>query len=159
MLELLPLESGQAKNLFTQMRLRYQQEVQPETAIPDDEDAAITELLEELQGLPLGIEQMAAYIGADQLSVKSFLDKYRSMPKVALKRNFIGLSTTHNLDTLWRITFKRISDSNPAAYNLLAMMSMIGADDIPIKLISNSVLSFQEGVLTEFTEFCEDEEV
>ncbi|KAK2795921.1 hypothetical protein FQN51_009579 [Onygenales sp. PD_10] len=182
-LDLQQLDDAQSKALFSAMRGKYKQidmsigdsardsedaaiagkykqiDMSIGDSARDSEDVAIAELLVELQGLPLGIEQSAAYIEADQITVQAFLRIYRTMPRTALKRNHIGVASGHTLDTLWAITFKTIGRSNLDAHRLLAMICMMGAEDIPINVFSNMLLWDAEDVLTEYSEFCEDQEL
>lgn len=178
-IELRFLKDKDAENLFLEMRSKYRQDKIESTnekhdvgkhgekksgkttsdAGNDDEKAATVELLGELQGLPLGIEQMAAYIEADGITVREFLETYHRMPKTALQRNNIGVPNNHTLNTLWSITFRKVNESNLDAYHLLAMISLTGMDDIPTNIFDNVLLAEEDDILTNYTEFCEDPEL
>ncbi|RTE83616.1 hypothetical protein BHE90_001798 [Fusarium euwallaceae] len=102
---------------------------------PDNDTTAdfneTKELLASLDGLALGIKQMAFYIASKGLSVSKFLDQYDRMAKSVLNRG--TPDDRHSLGTLWNMQFEDIKQTNAA--KLLGILSMAGADGFPRELL------------------------
>lgn len=95
----------------------------------DGEDAELAVLLNHLGGLPLGIGQMAIYIGCNKLKIGETLVKYDKITKRILSSD-VASSSRHTLLIIWEMQFEKLVGKNAAV--ILSIMSLIGADAIPI---------------------------
>ncbi|RSL52715.1 hypothetical protein CEP53_008003 [Fusarium sp. AF-6] len=110
------------------------------------------ELLESIDGLALGIKQMAFYIVLTRVSVSELLDKYNRMPKFVLNRQ--TPDDRHSLGTLWNMQFEDIKQTNAA--KLLGILFMAGADGFPQELLELNEPPDEEAA--GWLEFCADRE-
>lgn len=162
-LELRPLDIDQSIVLFQEMRRRYRQsdsddgDITDWSSVPGDDRAAILELLEKLQGLPLGIEHMAAYIESEELSIQEFLEMYRETAKAILARASLGLTAAHTLDTLWATSFEKIRESMPDAYELLRVISLLSPDNVSLTVFWDAATALQgDSHIDSLPDFCRD---
>ncbi|RMJ15828.1 hypothetical protein CDV36_004493 [Fusarium kuroshium] len=125
---------------------RYRKSRDPENDTTTDLNET-KELLESIDGLPLGIKQMAFYIASRGLSVSKFLDQYNRMANSVLNQG--TPDDRHSLGTLWNMQFEDIKQTNAA--KLLGILSMAGADGFPREL-----LELEEPPDEEAVEFCAD---
>ncbi|RSL87980.1 hypothetical protein CEP52_015361 [Fusarium oligoseptatum] len=123
---------------------------------PDNDTTAdlneTKELLESIDGLALGIKQMAFYIVSKGLSVSEFLDEYNGMAKYVLNRQ--APDDRHSLGTLWNMQFEDIKQTNAA--KLLGILSMAGPDGFPRELLKLDDPPDEE--VAGWVEFCADRE-
>nr|POE78001.1 hypothetical protein CFP56_09642 [Quercus suber] len=130
-IELSAFGAEQSMQLFKKLR-----RVWDKNADLDGEEAQMAELLSELGGLSLAIEQMSAYIGTRGLTMAQFLVKYKRMSKHILKTHDADdperASKSHSVATVWEMHFEAIRGSN--ASEILAIMSILSPDAIPIDL-------------------------
>ncbi|KAM0186994.1 hypothetical protein ACHAPI_011422 [Fusarium lateritium] len=135
-----PFGKEESMNLFKEMRKRYHDDEEdsdtdsPTTDQSIDEINATDKLLENLGGLPLGIEQMAAYIESEGLTVCDFLELYMEMGKEILGRNKLGLTGGHTLDTLWATSFDTIRKGKVEAHDLLCIASILSPENVKWKM-------------------------
>lgn len=112
-------------NLFNGLRLlRHPQ------ADVENEKEQTKELLELIDGLALGIKQMAFYISSKKMKIFKFQEQYNKMAKYILEHK--TPSTSHTLGTLWSVQFEGIWGSN--ASKLLGLLSLCGPENIPREL-------------------------
>ena len=97
----------------------------------DSETEATKEVLEFIDGLALGIKQMASFIASKRCTISVFQDKYTTMARYILTRN--SLEDTHSLATLWTLQFQNIQATN--AFKLLGIIALAHAEDIPRNLL------------------------
>ena len=103
-----------------------------------DDDA--TALVEALDFVPLAVNQAAAYINrrTPRVSVRSYLDDFRNSQKrkgSLLNGEFGDLrrneGVSNSVVVTWQVTFEQIRAQRPSAANLLSLMSMFQAQNIP----------------------------
>ena len=101
-----------------------------------DETREIDELLELLDGLALGIKQIASYIGAEELTVGEYLARYKSMPKILLSDQ----SESKHLAQAWDVEFADFRTTKDRkrihACQLLSILSLISAHEIQMNLFA-----------------------
>ncbi|KAF2469963.1 uncharacterized protein BDR25DRAFT_314735 [Lindgomyces ingoldianus] len=142
-LELDVLSDEDALNVFNSLRLRYESyDPTPREANVDAESLkaeldTTKYLLKTLGGHALAIEQMAAYIAHEGLSLEEYLDEYEKQSR--RMHRFEGFTkdlTQHHLATLWEMHFDALSKTIPgkAALQLLGLLSLLAPDSIPCKL-------------------------
>ena len=108
-----------------------------------DRSEAIS-LVKELGGLPLALEQAAAYICASHMefSFKDYLDHYQEVKLDFLKKNGVTSPGTveaeHRLSvhSTWNLNFKCIKEKSAAAALLMQIVSFVDAKEIPFCFIN-----------------------
>ncbi|RDW87375.1 hypothetical protein BP5796_03069 [Coleophoma crateriformis] len=124
-----------------------------------------TELVEELECLPLAITQAAAYISrlTPWMTVSKYMQLYRQgdTDKIRLLDEESGdhrrdLSVPHSVIRTWQISFDQIRKQHPEASKLLSLMAMLDRQGIPEYLFYphyQDTLSFGNAVapLNEFS--------
>lgn len=106
-------------------------------AIAPAELTAAQEIERELDGLPLALDQAAAYIEETSCGLQGYLRLYRKERKELLKARG-GKSQDHpdSVATTWKLAFEKIEKANPAAADLLRLCAFLAPDDIPELLIT-----------------------
>ena len=108
-----------------------------------DRSEAIS-LAKELGGLPLALEQAAAYICASHMefSFKDYLDHYQEVKVDFLKKNLVTSPGTveaeHRLSvhSTWNLNFKCVKEKSAAAALLMQIVSCVDAEEIPFCFIN-----------------------
>lgn len=112
----------QSVQLFNRIRKHH-----ADTVIPEGEEEAIETLVRDLDGLILGIEQMAAHIGSQGYSMAEFMEKYNSTTKRLFKQQDHQKDdtnlTNYTLLTLWELDFCHLDGKD--AQKLLALLSLL----------------------------------
>ncbi|KAI1330538.1 hypothetical protein F5Y16DRAFT_396032 [Xylariaceae sp. FL0255] len=150
------LDSGTAESLFLRLLASSDStSTMRATSIDqlsETEREATRFLLSEMDGLALGIHQMAAIIDSQNLqrNVAKFADRYkRHLPVILRKEDGIK---GHTLSTLWKMSFELVR-TNRSAMIFLGILSCISPDEIPKKLFLPSDTS----ALTSDLNFCKDD--
>ena len=142
------LGEKEARALFLHLNFRKKDEAAPteETTmespvLPEKEEEALKFLLGELDGLALGIHQMAALIKNRRPSLTRDLAKFVELYKINLSQmvNKDAGIKGHQLTTLWAMTFNTVRDDedNPGAWTMLGILCCLQPDRIPLELFSN----------------------
>jgi hypothetical protein len=96
-------------------------------------------IVAQLDGLPLALDQAAAYIEETSCGLSGYLNLCRSHAAELLRRR--GRLSTDHLDpvsTTWVLSFENIEKANPAAAELLRFCAFLSADAIPEEMFSES---------------------
>ena len=105
-------------------------------ASPDDR-ANAHEIVQALDGLPLAIDQAAAYIEESKCSPADYLDLYQERSLELLKRRGKFVSDhPQSVATTWSLSFKMVQQTNPAAVELLRLCAFLHPDAIPEEIIT-----------------------
>lgn len=124
--DLIPLEA--AKELLLQ---RTAQDRRQE---PDDEAQALR-LAELLDGLPLALEQAAAYIAHTQISIAEYLEVWESECDSVLGWYDEGvMQYPAPLAVTWQRTFRQLA---PSAQALLRLVAHLAPDPIPVAMFES----------------------
>lgn len=99
-----------------------------------DEDVART-LVEAMDGLPLALDQAAAYIEKMQCSLSDFLHLFRLFPVPLLRERDASLDHPVSVSRTFALSFERLQQTNPAAADLLTLCCFLAPDAIPEELI------------------------
>ncbi len=107
-------------------------------------DRAIAEsIVEVLGGLPLALDQAAAYIEETGCGLSDYLKLYRSRHQDLLKRR--GRFVTDHPETVattWSLAFQKVEEENKAAAELLRLCAFLAPDAIPEEIISEGAPEF-----------------
>jgi Tetratricopeptide repeat len=105
------------------------------TGDPDRE--ATREIAGELGGLPLALEQAAAYIQASADSLAGYLASFRQRSADLLARGEpAGYSQT--VATTWQLAFENLQQTAPRAIGLLRLLANCAPEAIPLPLLLQS---------------------
>lgn len=106
-----------------------------------EEDAAM-KLVELLDCVPLAVNQAAAYINRRQISISSYIERFEASEKrkTALLNHDGGDIRRHegvsnSVVVAWQLTFEQILQESAGAANLLSLMSLFHAKNIPHYLL------------------------
>ena len=151
-LALTPFNDSDAWMLFTRLM-----EWNKITAVDRAEVEAAKLLLKMLNGLALGIRQMAALIKAKGEGVQSFLNRYR---RGGLDDNeFLKLEDyDFSLNTVWQTAFNTLkwkdTYNNGYGYRLLGVMTYLAPDSLPNTIRFRT----QQSQVATMLAFCKDED-
>jgi hypothetical protein len=98
----------------------------------EQEREQIRTLLNELGGLALGIEQIAAFVSYRGESISSFLKQYEKASK-KINANSESSRAEKSLATVWEVQFNKIEGSNAA--KVLGYLCLMNPEAIPISLL------------------------
>jgi hypothetical protein len=100
----------------------------------DSDLAAARELASEVGGLPLALEQAAAYMLATGRPIAGYLDLFRHRRGDLLAR---GEPTGYakQTATTWRLAFDQLQQTAPLAIGLLRLLACCAAENIPVPLL------------------------
>ena len=114
----------------------------------DDQEQEVKQLAHELGGLPLALEQAAAYVKALKCSIQSYLEQYRSQKSTLLKRkrakpcSEIYSAERLAVQTTWLLNFSYIESDEKdeglgkASSFFMQIASYLFPDDIPIEILN-----------------------
>lgn len=104
--------------------------------------ASAQRLAAALDFVPLAIYQAAAFINQNSISVDQYyhaLQKGNATQRELLSTEFAdsrrSLGTSNSISTTWHLSFERILREDRYAADLLALMSVLYADDVPIEIL------------------------
>jgi tetratricopeptide (TPR) repeat protein len=126
--EVLPIPSESAVRFLIERTAGTRQ------ASEDDSEAARA-LAEKLGGLPLALEQAAAYLGYHRMTLRQYLSKWEESGTVLGWYNPRALRYPRSLAVTWQTTIERLS---PGARALLRLAAHLAADPIPVEMLAGS---------------------
>jgi tetratricopeptide (TPR) repeat protein len=123
--------------LFLLRRTKILAEDAPLDAASETERAETIAIVQELDGLPLALDQAGAYIEETGCGLSDYLALYRARG-AELRRRRGEMATDHPdpVATTWDISFKKIEEASPAAAELLRFCAFLHPDAIPEQLIT-----------------------
>ena len=114
----------------------------------EDQEEGVKELAQELGGLPLALEQAAAYISALRCSAQSYLKQYREQKSILLNRKSakpcseVYSEARLAVRTTWRLNFSYIENDETdeglgkAASFFMKIATYLSPDEIPIEILN-----------------------
>ncbi len=100
----------------------------------DPDERAARELADELGGLPLALEQAAAYVHATGNNLAGYLASFRQRRPALLGRGEpTGYGKT--VATTWALAFSRLEHSAPGAVGLLRLLACCAPEAVPWRLL------------------------
>lgn len=108
-------------------------------ATPAQDRALALQIVEELGGLPLALDQAGAYMEESAYHLKGYLKLYQRQRTALLKRRG-GLATDHPepVATTWALSFERVEQADPLAAELLRFCAFLDPDAIPEELLQSA---------------------
>ena len=125
--------------------------LQMRTSKDEREESDMRELVRELGGLPLALDQAGAYIRWLKQSIKEYMKKYREQKLLLLKKkkaqHFVENTSPERLavHTTWMLNFDHISriseemELGGAPTLVMQVCAFLGPDDIPYELINEGL--------------------
>ncbi len=109
----------------------------------DPDGRAARYLAEEMDGLPLALEQAGAYMQATGTSLARYLDLFRRQrAKLLAEGSPSGYSGT--VATTFALAFSRLEGDTPQAAAVLRMLACLAPDPIPLDLLLGSIGALAE---------------
>jgi transcriptional regulator with XRE-family HTH domain len=101
--------------------------------VSDSELHAAEEIWKLMDGLPLALDQAAAYIEENQCSLVEYLTLYHVRRNVLLQRrgSLRQWNYPDSVATTWLLSFRQIEQANPAVSDLLQLCAFLHPDAIP----------------------------
>ena len=100
----------------------------------DRDEQAATELATELGGLPLALEQAAAYIQASGGSLAGYLALFRQRrPELLVRGQPMGYDST--VAATWALAFGKLEQSTTQAAGLLRLLAFCAPEPVPLRLL------------------------
>ena len=100
----------------------------------DPDRRAALELASELGGLPLALEQVAAYVQATAESLPGYLALFRKWrPEMLARGEPTGYPET--VATTWRLAFEDVQHAAPGVAGLLRLLAFCASEAIPLRLL------------------------
>lgn len=102
----------------------------------DLDAAAARELASEFGGLPIALVQAAAHVEATHLSLRGFLELFRTHNLRLLEEMPSVDASIRSVATIWDLALRKIEEESPEAAQLLTFFSVLSPDSIPLEVIS-----------------------
>ncbi len=125
-------------------------------SLPEVHQEEASELVQELENLPLAISQAGAYIKeVPRITVQKYLAMFRRSDEdqlVLLKKNKMDLRRDPEMPnaviTSWELSFNQIRKQSPGSADLLSLMSYFNRQAIPQFLVQGDTdeISFEEDI-------------
>ncbi len=108
----------------------------PLEAASAQDRALALQIVDELGGLPLALDQAGAYMEESACHLKGYLKLYQRQHIALLKRRG-GLSTEHPepVATTWALSFERVEQADALAAELLRLCAFLDPDAIPEEIL------------------------
>jgi tetratricopeptide (TPR) repeat protein len=123
--------------LFLLRRAKYIAKDPPLKASAELDQVRAKEIVTQLDGLPLALDQAGAYIEETGCGLSGYLELYRSHTLELLRRRG-GLLADHPdpVANTWALSFEKLEKTNPAAAELLRCCAFLHPDRIPEEVFS-----------------------
>src|SRR5579859_3196231 len=101
-----------------------------------EELKAAQALVEAMDGLPLALDQAAAYLQKTQSSVSQFLSLFQQFPVPLLYERDCGLEHPISVARTFALSFEQLQQTNPVAAELLTLCCFLAPEAIPERLLT-----------------------
>ncbi len=120
--------------------LRRAKLLAPEEPLDNVSDVVCTatqQLVQELDGLPLALDQAGAYIEETGCSLSEYLSLYQRHRLVLLQRqSSISTDYPHTVVSTWALSFAQVQQQSLAAADLLRLCAFLDPDAIPEEMVT-----------------------
>jgi tetratricopeptide (TPR) repeat protein len=97
------------------------------------------EIVQEMDGLPLALEQAGAYIEETACGLQGYLRLYQAQGvQLLTEHSEFGTDHPKPVATTWSLSFERVEQANAAAAELLCFCAFLAPDAIPEELFAES---------------------
>ena len=103
-------------------------------SIPETEVRAAKQLCALLDGLPLALEQAAAYIDKNECSIAEYLALFQSYSSSLLDWRSEDEEYPYTVATTWSLSFQKLEKANAASADMLRACAFLHPDAIPEEL-------------------------
>ena len=104
----------------------------------NDDRIQAMEISRIVDGLPLALDQAGAYIKETHCTLVDYLVLYRIQNAKLLKESRVpGSYYPESVATTWSLSFEKLSQTNPAATELLCLFAFLYSDAIPEEIITD----------------------
>ncbi len=141
-IEVEPMEAAEGSLLLLR-RVRVLAPNAPLDQAREADRAEASEIVQELGGLPLALDQAAAYIEETKCGLSGYLVRYQAERTTLLQRR--GKLIREHLEpvaTTWSLSFAKVEGANPAAADLLRLCAFLHPDVIPEELLREGAPPF-----------------
>ena len=112
--------------LFLLRRANYVTENAALDSASEADQATAIEIATQLDGLPLALDQAAAYIEETACGLMGYLSLYRTDgPELLQLRGMLASDHPDPVATTWALSFEKIEKANPAAAELLRFCAFL----------------------------------
>jgi len=114
-------------------------------AVERDASETIYELVD---GLPLALDQAAAYVEENLCTFNDYRRLYQSQRASMLKRRgtFGGKEYPHSVATTWSLSFAQVEQADPVASDILRLCAFLHPDAIPEEMFANRAVGQSPGL-------------
>ena len=130
--------------LFLLRRLGKVKKDAPLESAPEELCDQAEALSKVLDGLPLALDQAAAFIEEKPSTLEEYQTFYQIERKELLKRRGRLAEDHPSVTVTFSLAFKRVADDNPAAADLLRVCAFLEADSIPEEIFSEGAKELGE---------------
>ncbi len=96
------------------------------------------QMTQEMDGLPLALDQAGAYIRETPCSLATYLDLYHARNADLLQARDPQAPYPESVATTWSLSFEKITQTNAAAIELLHLMALLFSDEIPEEVVTDA---------------------
>lgn len=122
---------------FVLYRAKLLEEDEPLETVSATTRTAAQRLVEELDGLPLALDQAGAYIEETGCSLSQYLGLYMQHRLTLLKRKSdLTSDYPHTVDSTWTLAFAQVERANVAAADLMRVCAFLHPDAIPEEILT-----------------------
>ncbi|MFD9741457.1 FxSxx-COOH system tetratricopeptide repeat protein [Umezawaea sp. NPDC059074] len=104
--------------------------------LPTITDDQAVELADELDGLPLAIEQASAYMITTGLAAPAYLELMQTHATEMIGRGRVA-GREDTLVTLWDLSLSTLTQQQPAAVTLLDLLAYLAPEPVPLNLFTD----------------------
>src|SRR5437763_1732349 len=96
-----------------------------------------TEIVTELDGLPLALDQAGAYIEETRCGLSQYLNLYGTRrQELLLRRGRFAVDHPHSVVATWSLSFQHVEQESPTAADLLRLLAFLYPEGIPEEIIT-----------------------
>lgn len=96
------------------------------------------QMTQEMDGLPLALDQAGAYIRETPCSLATYLARYQARNTDLLQLRDPQATYPESVATTWSLSFEKITQTNAAATELLHLMAVLYPDGIPEEVVTDA---------------------
>src|SRR5437016_2453305 len=105
--------------------------------VPKEKQALATEIVTELDGLPLALDQAGAYIEETRCGLSQYLNLYGTRrQELLLRRVRFAVDHPHSVVATWSLSFQHVEQESPIAADLLRLLAFLNPEGIPEEIIT-----------------------